>query len=97
MNKAAVIGGIVAVAIGIIIVSSTISMESTTNDNELGLEDVLEVEIVEEPIPKEVEEAVLDEELQVSEEVTPEEEISEEETGRDLSVEFSESIGLKSP
>ena len=70
VNKAAGIGIIVAVVIGIIIVSATISMEPT-DENELGFED--EVGIV----------------VEESEVV--------EEQGRDLSVEFTETIGLKSP
>ena len=75
MNKAAGIGAIVAVIIGIIIVSAIFSMDST-EDNDSASEEIL----IEESIP--VEES----EIEVV-----------EETGEDFSVEFTESVGLKTP
>ena len=79
MKKAAGIGAIIAVIVGVIIVSASVSMDPT-DKTELGLEDVVEVEVVEE-----------------SEEVVEESEEVVEEEGRDLSVEFTESIGLTTP
>ncbi len=84
MNKTAVIGAIFAVIIGIIIVSAAFSMDST-EDNDSASEEIL----IEESIP--VEES----EIEVVEETVVESEI--EETGKDLSVEFTESVGLKTP
>ncbi len=75
VNKAAGIGAIVAVIIGIIIVSAIFSMDST-EDNNSASEEIL----IEESIP--VEES----EIEVV-----------EETGEDFSVEFTESVGLKTP
>ncbi len=75
MNKAAGIGAIVAVIIGIIIVTAAFSMDST-EDNDSAFEEIL----IEESIP--VEES----EIEVV-----------EETGEDFSVEFTESVGLKTP
>jgi hypothetical protein len=75
VNKAAGIGAIVAVIIGIIIVSAIFSMDST-EDNDSASEEIL----IEESIP--VEES----EIEVV-----------EETGEDFSVEFTESVGLKTP
>jgi hypothetical protein len=75
VNKAAGIGAIVAVIIGIIIVTAAFSMDST-EDNDSASEEIL----IEESIP--VEES----EIEVV-----------EETGEDFSVEFTESVGLKTP
>ena len=72
MNKTAVIGAIVAVIIGIIIVSAVFSMDST-EDNDSALEGT-----------------------QLGESI-PVEESEIEETGKDFSVEFTESVGLKTP
>ncbi len=84
MNKAAGIGAIVAVIIGIIIVTAAFSMDST-EDNDSASEEIL----IEESIP--VEES----EIEVVEETVVESEV--EETGKDFSVEFTESVGLKTP
>jgi hypothetical protein len=75
VNKAAGIGAIVAVIIGIIIVSAAFSMDST-EDNDSASEEIL----IEESIP------VKESEIEVV-----------EETGEDFSVEFTESVGLKTP
>ena len=75
MNKAAGIGVIIVIIIGIIIVSAIFSMDST-EDNNSASEEIL----IEESIP--VEES----EIEVV-----------EETGEDFSVEFTESVGLKTP
>ncbi len=81
MNKTAVIGAIVAVIIGIIIVSAAISMDST-KDNDSVLEEAQLGESI--PVGEsEVEETVVESEV--------------EETGKDFSVEFTESVGLKTP
>ncbi len=75
VNKAAGIGVIVAVIIGIIIVTAAFSMDST-EDNDSALE-----------------------ETQLGESIPIEESEIEvvEETGEDFSVEFTESVGLKTP
>ena len=87
MNKAAGIGAIVAVIIGIIIVSAAFSMDSTEDNDS-----VLEETQLGESIP--IEES----EIEVVEETGEEPEIEVvEETGEDFSVEFTESVGLKSP
>ena len=75
MNKAAGIGAIVAVIIGIIIVSAAFSMDST-EDNDSVLEETQLGESI--PIEESEVEVV-------------------EETGEDFSVEFTESVGLKTP
>ncbi len=75
MNKAAGIGAIVAVIIGIIIVSAAFSMDSTEDNDSVLVETQLG-----ESIP--IEES----EIEVV-----------EETGEDFSVEFTESVGLKTP
>ena len=90
MNKTAVIGAILAVIIGIIIVSAAISMDST-EDNDSVLEEaqlgesipVGESEVEETVVKSEVEETVVESEV--------------EETGEDFSVEFTESVGLVTP
>ncbi len=84
VNKAAGIGVIVAVIIGIIIVSATFSMDSTEDNDS-----VFEETQLGESIP--IEES----EIEVVEETGEESEI--EETGEDFSVEFTESVGLKTP
>ena len=81
MNKTAVIGAILAVIIGIIIVSAANSMDSTEDNDS-----VLEEAQLGESIP--VEESEVEETVEESE---------VEETGKDLSVEFTESVGLKTP
>ncbi len=81
MNKAAGIGAIVAVIIGIIIVSAIFSMDST-KDNDSALEETQ----LGESIP--VEESEVEETVEESE---------VEETGKNFSVEFTESVGLKTP
>jgi hypothetical protein len=80
MNKAVILGAIIAIVIGIIIVSVVSSLEFSNNETI--------------PVEKEV---VLEETIPVEEEVVLEETIPVEEEGRDLSVEFTESINLKSP
>ena len=81
MNKTAVIGVILAVIIGIIIVSAAISMDST-EDNDSVLEEAQLGESI--PVEEsEIEETVVESEV--------------EETGKDFSVEFTESVGLKTP
>ena len=84
MNKTAVIGAILAVIIGIIIVSAAISMDST-EDNNSSLEESQLGESI----------SVVESEIEVIEETVVESEI--EETGKDFSVEFTESVGLKTP
>jgi len=87
VNKAAGIGAIVAVIIGIIIVTAAFSMDST-EDNDSTLEETQ----LGESIP--IEES----EVEVVEETGEEPEIEVvEETGEDFSVEFTESVGLKTP
>jgi len=87
VNKAAGIGAIVAVIIGIIIVSAAFSMDSTEDNDS-----VLEETQLGESIP--IEES----EIEVVEETGEEPEIEVvEETGEDFSVEFTESVGLKTP
>ena len=84
VNKAAGIGVIIAVIIGIIIVSAGISMDSVQVEETTPVEEVVEVE-----------EAILvEEEVDAVEETTP---VEEEEGGRNLSVEFTEKVGIKSP
>ena len=84
MKKAIGIGVIVAVVIGVIIVSAVVSMDSVkdtgSNSKEVVLEESIEIE---EP------EVVLEESIEIEE--------PEVKEGRDLSVEFTESIGLKGP
>ena len=84
MNKAGGIGVIIVVIIGIIIVTAAISMDST-EDKDSALEETQ----LEESIP------VVESEIEVVEETGEESEI--EETGEDFSVEFTESVGLKTP
>jgi len=87
VNKAAGIGVIVAVIIGIIIVTAAFSMDST-EDNDSALEETQ----LGESIP--IEES----EIEVVEETGEESEIEVvEETGEDFSVEFTETVGLKTP
>jgi hypothetical protein len=81
VNKAAGIGAIVAVIIGIIIVTAAFSMDST-EDNDSALEETQ----LGESIPVEESEVEVVEESEVV-----------EETGEDFSVEFTESVGLKTP
>lgn len=88
MNKAVILGAIIAIVIGIIIVSVVSSLEFSNNGSEL------EEVAVEETIS--IEEVVVEETIPV-EEVAVEETIPVEEEGRDLSVEFTEAINLKSP
>ena len=83
MKKAIGIGVIVAVVIGVIIVSAVVSMDSvkdTGSNSKVVLEESIEIE---EP------EVVLEESIEIEE--------PEVKEGRDLSVEFTESIGLKGP
>ena len=87
MNKIIIVA-IVAVIIGIGVTASSILMESTEEEiiqveNEIVLEEIV-------PVVEEVEEIV-----PVVEEV--EEIVPVVETGRSLSVELTESIGLKTP
>jgi hypothetical protein len=97
VNKAGGIGVIIVVIIGLIIVTAAISMDSTEDKDsaleETQLEESIpveesEVEVVEEPEVEVVEEPEV--------EVVEESEV-EEETGEDFSVEFTESVGLKTP
>ena len=81
MNKTAVIGAIVAVIIGIIIVSAVFSIDST-EENDSALEGTQlgeSIPVEESEIEKTVEESEI------------------EKTGKDFSVEFTESVGLKTP
>jgi len=94
MNKAAGVG-IAIVIIGVIIgVAYSMSSSNTSEDNlptteELSLDESISVE--EEIV---TEELSLDESISVEEEIVTEE---PEQEGKDFSVEFSESIGIKSP
>ncbi len=96
MKKAVGIGVIIAVIIGVIVVSAGISMDSVEDtgsiSEEVELEETIALEEVEEEAPEEVE---------LEETITIEEEepivVEEEPEGRDLSVELRESIGLKGP
>jgi hypothetical protein len=81
VNKAGGIGVIIVVIIGLIIVTAAISMDST-EDKDSALEETQ----LEESIPVEESEVEVVEESEV-----------EEETGEDFSVEFTESVGLKTP
>ena len=81
MNKAGGIGVIIVVIIGLIIATAAISMDST-EDKDSALEETQ----LEESIPIEESEVEVVEESEV-----------EEETGEDFSVEFTESVGLKTP
>jgi len=89
VNKAGGIGVIIVVIIGLIIVTAAISMDST-EDKDSALEETQ----LEESIPIEESEVEVVEESEV--EVVEEPEV-EEETGEDFSVEFTESVGLKTP
>jgi len=83
VNKAAGIGAIIAVIIGIVIVSAaTISMDFSVEDEGLVSEEI----VIEESFEEEV----------VFEESIEEPEVVEEE-GKDLSVELKESLGFKTP
>ena len=98
MNKAAGIGAVIAVIIGIIIVSATFSMDSSVEDKGSVSEKVVIEESIEEKVV--IEESI--EELEVvEEEVVIEESIEEpevvEEEGKDFTVELTETIGLKGP
>ena len=93
MNKAVLIGGIIAVAIGIGAAFSYSSMisENDTTEKTVEIEEVIQLE---EPSEENTE---LEKPLPIEEaETEPETEETEEE-GRDLSVELKESIGLKTP
>ena len=93
MNKAALIGGIIAIAIGIGVAFSYSSMisENDTTEKTVEIEEVIQLE---EPSEENTE---LEKPLPIEEaETEPETEETEEE-GRDLSVELKESIGLKTP
>ncbi len=81
MNKAAAIGAIIAVIIGIAIVSAVVPMDSSVENEDSASEEIVIEESIEEEvvIEESIEEPVVDEE------------------GRDLSVEFTESIKLKTP
>ena len=81
MNKAAGIGAIVAVIIGIIIVTAAFSMDST-EDNDSALEETQLGESI----------SVVESEIEVIEETA-----EVEETGKDIIVELEESVGLKTP
>ncbi len=81
VNKAGGIGVIIVVIIGLIIATAAISMDST-EDKDSALEETQ----LEESIPIEESEVEVVEEPEV-----------EEETGEDFSVEFTESVGLKTP
>ena len=80
VNKAAGIGVIIAVIIGIVIVSAAISMDFS-DENTSSVSEEIEIEV--------------SEEVEVSE-VVEEPEVVEEK-GRDLSVELSESLKMKTP
>ncbi len=82
MNKAAGIGAVIAVIIGIIIVSATFSMDSSVEDKGSVSEKVVIEESIEEKV--------------VIEESIEEPEVVEEE-GKDFTVELTETIGLKGP
>ena len=82
MNKTAVIGVILAVIIGIIIVSATFSMDST-EDNDSAIEEAQLGESIQ----------VVESEIEVIEETVEEPEI--EETGKDIIVELEEFVGIK--
>jgi len=80
VNKAAGIGAIIAVIIGIVIVSATISMDFSVEDEGSVSEEVVFEESFEE-------EVVFEESIEEPEEI--------EDEGKDHSVEFTESIGIK--
>jgi len=80
MNKAAGIGAVIAVIIGIIIVSATFSMDSSVEDKSSVSEEVVIGESMEE-------EVVIGESMEEPEVV--------EKEGKDITVELRETIGLK--
>ena len=80
MNKAAGIGAVIAVIIGIIIVSATFSMDSSVEDKSSVSEEV----VIEESMEEEV---VIGESMEEPEVV--------EKEGKDITVELRETIGLK--
>ncbi len=86
MNKAAGVGVIIAIIIGIIIVSATVSNDSVQVEETIPVEETVDVE---ETIP--VEETV------DVEETIPVEETVDEDEGKNITVELTESIGLKGP
>ena len=99
MNKIAVIGAILAVIIGIIIVSAAFSMDST-EDSDSALEEAQlgeSIPVEESEVEETVEESEVEETVEESEVEETVEESEVEETGKDLSVEFTESVGLKTP
>jgi len=108
VNKAAVIGAIIIVIIGIVIVSATtmdfsVEEEGSVSE-EIAIEQVVEEEIAIEEVVEEaiaieqvVEEAIAIEEV-VEEEIAIEEEPEVvEEEGKDLTVELTESMNLSTP
>lgn len=84
MNKAVIIGIIIAVAIGIGIASSIPSMVSEKENEDEKITPLEENIALEEPITITEEEA----EVEVEE---------PEKTGRDFTVELTESVGIKTP
>jgi len=94
VNKAAGIGIIIAIIIGIVVIAG-VSMDSSIEEKiSIPEETIPEETIPEETIPEET----IPEET-IPEETIPEETIPEEveQQGRDLSVEFSETINLRNP
>jgi hypothetical protein len=80
MNKAAGIGAVIVIIIGIIIVSATVSNDSVPVEETVDVEETIPVE-----------------ETVDVEETIPVEETVDEDEGKNITVELTESIGLKGP
>jgi len=74
VNKAAGVGVIIAIIIGIIIVSATVSNDTVEVEETIPVEETVDVE-----------------------ETIPVEETVDEDEGKNITVELTESIGLKGP
>ncbi len=90
MNKAAGIGAVIAVIIGIIIVSATFSMDSSVEDKSSVSEEVVIEESMEEEV---VIGESMEEEVVIGESMEEPEVVEKE--GKDITVELRETIGLK--
>ena len=90
MNKAAGIGAVIAVIIGIIVVSATFSMDSSVEDKGSVSEEVVIGESMEEEV---VIGESMEEEVVIGESMEEPEVVEKE--GKDITVELRETIGLK--
>jgi len=95
VKKAAIVGAIIVIIIGIFVVTTISSMDFSVEDKDSSEKIIVEEPIVEEVIVEEpiVEEVIVEE--PIVEEVIVEE--PSENEGRNLSVEFTESLKMKTP